>query len=267
MKKPSATVKPPTVPVQGVQPGRVAVGGGVPVIPSAAVPVAAQEQVTAPSEGVVITPSPGTWQSRNASGSLPAMAAIVDGDLNPDVTPTSFSVMEAQTMGTLGTPADGFYLDYNPMLDATNDDPKLIAAFDSDIASASFKPGLIQASVFNPLVNSQIPSVSAGGTVLLNDFDRDFGPSPSDTGSGCGSGGGSGAGTGGSGGGSAGGGGTTGCSDYILGLDEHPIREPLCPLVSEPFTAIRAKVRPPEQQPKIAPKRGTASVITSTKGR
>lgn len=113
----------------------------------------------------------GTWQSRNASGKLAALPPIADGDLNPAISSGNFAAMEAQTMGTLGTPSDGFYLDYNPMLAAQADDPKLIAGFDGDIAAASFKPGMIQVTQFNP-ISAGIPRASALGVVTMNNVDN-----------------------------------------------------------------------------------------------
>ncbi len=77
-------------------------------------------------------------------------------------------------MGTLGTNADGFYSVYNPVVAAQADDPKLIAGFDTDIAAATFKPGAIQASTFNP-ISTAIGRATAQGDGQISALDTAMG--------------------------------------------------------------------------------------------
>lgn len=112
----------------------------------------------------------GTYQSRHLTAQQPALATILPADLTPTQETPGFAALEASTMGTLGTPADGWYPTYNPVIAEFGNEPGALAGLDAQIKSAGFTPGQISSQLYSPIGN-EIASTTPAGAKQLSDFD------------------------------------------------------------------------------------------------
>lgn len=133
----------------------------------------------------------GSYQSRHLTAQQPALATILPADLTPPTETPGFAALEASTMGTLGTPADGWHPIYDPVVAEFANEPGALAGLDTQIKGAGFTPGLISSQLYSPIGN-QIASTTPGGTKQLSDFDNTVNGGGSTSGGGSGGSGGGG---------------------------------------------------------------------------
>lgn len=114
-----------------------------------------------------------TYQQRNT------LAAQPFGALTPipalPVTPFKpfLAALEASTMGVLGTPKDGFDALLAPLVAALPAHDTQVAALDAAIKAASFTPGAIVKTVYNP-IGANITALAKVGDAQLASINGDL---------------------------------------------------------------------------------------------
>ena len=110
-----------------------------------------------------------TYAQRNALAGKPGGALAPISGLPPKPTPSTFAALEAQTMGVLGTPKDGFDAVLAPLISALPAHTVQLAAMDKDIASAAFTPGAIVKTIYAP-IGVNIAALAKAGDAQLADI-------------------------------------------------------------------------------------------------
>jgi hypothetical protein len=98
-------------------------------------------------------------QALIASGKGALALAVVEG---PPPYTISFSALQKETLGVYGTPADGWDALYNPLLAAEPAHTKQLDAMNGSIQKASFTPGEIQRTMFDPVSTKMVPLIASG---------------------------------------------------------------------------------------------------------
>jgi len=110
-----------------------------------------------------------TYQERNAlaASSVPALKPVPAIPLTPFK--PQFAALEAKTMGVLGTSRDGFDAVFKTMVAAVPGHAVQVAAMDKNISAATFKPGAIVSTVYQP-IGSRIAALAKIGDQQLANY-------------------------------------------------------------------------------------------------
>jgi hypothetical protein len=107
-----------------------------------------------------------TWQQRRtiANQKGGAIGAVTPLSVAPYV--PFLAALEAATMGTYGTPKDGFDALMAPLVAAIPQHQTQINAMTADLVKATFTPGLIDKTIFTPL-SARLAAFLAAGKLQL----------------------------------------------------------------------------------------------------